>query len=243
MRIHCFQHVPFETPGNIRGWAQRHGHPIRYTHFYRDAPSFDGLDGADLLLVLGGAMNVDEEDRYPWLAAEKAHIRRFVDGGRKVLGICLGSQLIVSALGGRVYAAPEKEIGFFPVHFTDEAARHPWFASFAPAAPVFHWHGDTFDLPPGAVRLASSAACANQAYRIGNHVVGFQFHPEADRETVGDMLRYDGHELAEAGRFIQFPEAVLAQADHCLDRTGPAFLAFLDRFCGSGFTGLKDDQD
>jgi GMP synthase (glutamine-hydrolysing) len=231
MHIHCFQHVPFETPGNIRGWAGRNGHPITYTHFYQPDPSFDGLGDAGLLLILGGAMNADEEDRFAWLVREKEHIRRFAEGGKKVLGICLGSQLIVSALGGRVYAAPEREIGFFPVHFNAEAARHPWFASFATPAPFFHWHGDTFDLPPGAERLAWSEGCANQAFRIGDRVVGIQFHPEADHETLADMLRYDGHELAEAGPFIQSPQTILAQAARHLDRTAPSFLAFLDRFC------------
>jgi GMP synthase (glutamine-hydrolysing) len=234
MHIHCFQHVPFETPGNIRAWAKRHGHTLSYSHFYHPLPSFDGLGDAGLLLVLGGAMNADEEDRFPWLAREKEHIRRFAEAGKKVLGICLGSQLIASALGGRVYAAPEREIGFFPVYFTAEAARHPLFAPFAAPAPFFHWHGDTFDLPPGAERLAWSEGCANQAFRIGNHVVGIQFHPEADAETLSDMLRHDGHELAEAGRFIQSPETILAQAPRHLDRTTQAFLAFLDRFCVEG---------
>lgn len=233
MHIHCFQHVPFETPGNIRGWAQRHGHSMSYTHFYHPHPSFDGLADAGLLLILGGAMNADEEDRFPWLAREKEQIRRFAEAGRKVLGICLGAQLIVSALGGRVYAAPEREIGFFPVHFTPEAARHPWFAPLAVPGPFFHWHGDTFELPPGAERLAGSAGCAQQAFRAGSHVVGFQFHPEADRETLADMLRYDGHELAEAGRFVQSPQAILAQADRCLPQGESAFLAFLDRFCAT----------
>jgi GMP synthase-like glutamine amidotransferase len=92
MHIHCFQHVPFETPGNIWGWAQRNGHSISYTYFYQPNPAFEGLDEAALLLVLGGAMNADEEDRFPWLAQEKEQIRRFTEGGRKVLGICLGSQ-------------------------------------------------------------------------------------------------------------------------------------------------------
>ncbi len=231
MHIHCFQHVPFETPGNIRGWAQRNGHSISYTHFYDPVPSFDGLDGAGLLLILGGAMNVDEEDRFPWLAGEKEHIRRFAEGGKKVLGICLGSQLIVSALGGRVYAAPEREIGFFPVHFTPEAALHPWFAPLTAASSYFHCHGDTFDLPPGAGRLAWSEGCANQAFQVGNHVVGFQFHPEADHKTLTAMLRYDGHELAQAGRFIQSPQTILNQADRCLALSEQSFLAFLDRFC------------
>lgn len=108
MKIHCFQHVAFETPGNILEWAHNHQYSIDYTRFYEELPVFPLIHDIDFLLVLGGCMNVDEEAIYPWLREEKDFIRQAVSAGKKVMGICLGSQLIAHALGSKVYQQAEK---------------------------------------------------------------------------------------------------------------------------------------
>src|SRR5436305_1218026 len=118
MQIHCFQHVAFETPATILEWIDQHDHSINYTYFFEKDHTLPVLEEVDCLLVMGGPMNVDEEEKFPWLKEEKQMIRQAIDAGKKVIGICLGSQLIAAALNKKVYAGKEKEIGFFPVTFT-----------------------------------------------------------------------------------------------------------------------------
>jgi GMP synthase-like glutamine amidotransferase len=231
MIIHCLQHVPYETPGSIALWAAAGGHAITCTHLYEKDIQLPGLHEFDMLLVMGGYMNVDEEEGFPWLAAEKALIRLAVENGKKVLGICLGSQLIVSALGGRVYANAVKEIGFYPVQFTGEALQHPFFSHFQNPYPVFHWHGDTFDLPGSGLLLASTPACHHQAYIIDNRVLGLQFHFEMTEPVIEAMLRHDGHELDETGPYIQTAQVIRQGYGH-LQQNRQDMFTLLDKFAG-----------
>ncbi|SIO54888.1 type 1 glutamine amidotransferase [Chitinophaga niabensis] len=186
MRIHYFQHVTFEGLGYIADWAKAKGHTVTVTKWY-EAPIPPALEDLDMLIVMGGPMGVYEEDLHPWLSTEKEFIRRAIAAGKPVLGICLGSQLIAAALGARVYPNKQKEIGWFPVQFHDGIAPSP--------TTVFHWHGDTFDLPENAIHLAETSACKNQAYRIGDRVVGLQFHFEITPEALEGMITHCGHEL------------------------------------------------
>jgi GMP synthase-like glutamine amidotransferase len=188
---------------------------------------------ADLLLIMGGPMSVDEEERHPWLPLEKQLIREFIDKGGKVLGICLGAQLIASALGSKVYVAPQKEIGFFPVQFTPEAAAGNAFSAFPRELCVFHWHGDTFDLPTGATLMASTAAVQNQAYVISNSVAAFQFHPEATIETIQGMIANDGHELKNPSVSVQSENQLRSVNTKQLDEVKNYFFGFLDQFVGA----------
>lgn len=208
MKIHCFQHVVFENPGSIVEWAHNHQHSINYTRFYERLPVFPLINDVDFLLVLGGSMNVDEEAKYPWLREEKDFIQQAISAGKKVMGICLGSQLIARALGAKVYPQAEKEIGFFPVQFTEEATQHPFFNHFKNPSMVFHWHGDTFHLPAGAALIASSQICKNQLYLAGNNVLGFQFHLEMNETVINEMIQHDGDELHERGKCIQPKEEI-----------------------------------
>ena len=208
MKIHCFQHVAFETPGSIAEWAHHHQHSINYTCFYERLPVFPLINDVDFLLVLGGSMNVDEETKYPWLREEKDFIRQAISAGKKVMGICLGSQLIARALGAKVYPQAEKEIGFFPVQFSKEGMHHPFFNHFKNPYMVFHWHGDTFHLPDGTALIASSQSCKNQLYLAGNNVLGFQFHLEMNETVINEMIQHDGEELNERGKFIQPREEI-----------------------------------
>ncbi|UYQ91617.1 type 1 glutamine amidotransferase [Chitinophaga horti] len=209
MHIHYFQHVPFEGLGCIADWIARKGHQVSATHWYKQETP-PALDAVDWLIVLGGPMGVYDQDRYPWLEVEKNYIRDAVAQGKRVLGICLGAQLVAAALGAKVYPNKEKEIGWFPVHF--EKA-HP-LVDFMPVTEmVFHWHGDTFDLPENAVRFASTPACRNQAFIYGERTVGLQFHFEATATSVDDMIHHGKEELIEA-TYIQRAEEIRAGNGH-----------------------------
>jgi len=229
MKIHCFQHVAFETPGSILEWADIQQYSINYTRFYKELPVFPLINDIDFLLVLGGCMNVDEEAIYPWLREEKDFIREAVSAGKKVLGICLGSQLIAHALGSNVYPQEEKEIGFFSVQFTKEATQHPFFNHFKNPYTVFHWHGDTFNLPADATLIASSDTCKNQAYLVGNNVLGLQFHIEMDEKVINEMISHDGDELNEKGNYIQSKEVIKNGCQYLTQNKNDLF-RLLDKF-------------
>jgi GMP synthase-like glutamine amidotransferase len=198
-RIHCLQHISFEGIGCIADWAAQHAHPLTHTKFYAN-DALPQLTDFDCLLIMGGPMSVHDEDMYSWLKAEKAFIKSAIDAGKKVIGICLGSQLIAAALDAAVYPNAEKEIGWLPIHFSDEAlASFPFLLA---TETVFHWHGDTFDLPNNAIRLAESEVCKNQAYMIRKQVLGLQFHLEVTAESLQQMLHHGADELVET-KYIQ----------------------------------------
>lgn len=208
MKIHCLAHVPFEDAANIGRWAKLRVHSLAYTHFFKDE-SLPPLEWLDMLAIMGGPMNVYEHDRYPWLIAEKTFIRQAIDAGKKVIGVCLGAQLIADVLGGRVAANAHKEIGWHIVTQTPQAAQSKAISALPPEMTVFQWHGDTFSLPPGAVHLASNDVCENQAFQYGDHVLGLQFHLEYSEESIEKMLKYCAHELVEAP-YINTPEQIRA---------------------------------
>jgi GMP synthase-like glutamine amidotransferase len=214
MRIHVLQHVAFEGEANIGVWAREHGFPVTRTRLYA-SETLPPASAIDLLVVMGGPMNIYEEDRYPWLAAEKRFLREIIISGARALGVCLGAQLLADVLGGPVTRNPLKEIGWFPVTLTQDGAASPLFADFPTTFPAFHWHGDTFALPPGTVHAASSAACTNQAFVYDERIVGLQFHLESTAESISRLADHGGDELV-AGPCIQ-PAGALARADHLAD--------------------------
>jgi GMP synthase-like glutamine amidotransferase len=229
MRIHCFQHVGFETPANISEWIETNGHSVDYTRFFEKEFEFPEIDSIDVLLVLGGYMNADDDATFPWLKAEKEFINQAISAAKKVIGICLGSQLIASASGAKVFAAKEKEIGFFPIEFSDEALSDYYFAHFTKFYTVFHWHGDTFKIPDKARRIASTETTENQGFYLDKNVLAFQFHLEMNEEVIEEMLLQDGKELAEKGRFIQDIETVRRGFHHLKQNKADLFL-LLDKF-------------
>lgn len=185
MRILVFQHLPVEHPGVFRDfWAD--GGDEWVTVELDAGDPIPPLDGFDLLAVMGGPMDVWEEDLHPWLAAEKAAIATWVrDLGRPYLGLCLGHQLLAAALGGTVGPMAAPEVGFTHVNLTGQGVADPLLAGFAPRFEVFQWHGaEIKTLPRGMVVLASNAACPVQAVRWGRHAYGFQYHVEITDRTV-----------------------------------------------------------
>lgn len=208
MIIHCFQHVPFETPATILEWIDKHKYSISYTYFFEKDFLLPALKDFDCLLVMGGPLNVDEEEKFPWLKQEKQMIKQAIDAGKKVMGICLGSQLIAAALNKKVYQAREKEIGFFPVTFINEALQHQVFNHFLKTYTVFHWHGNTFDLPDNAQLIASTDVCANQAFIIANQVLALQFHIEMNETIIEKLISNCAAELEEKGNYIQSAEEI-----------------------------------
>ena len=206
MKILCLQHVPFEGPGSVRAWARRRGHEM--TRVLSSDGALPKPDSFDWLLVMGGPMGVHDTREHPWLEAEKRFLWSALDAGRRVLGICLGAQLLAEALGAQVKRAGNREIGWFPVLRTPQAAEHPLGRALPGTFAAFHWHGETFDLPPGAAQLARTEGCEQQAFAFGDQVAGLQFHLEFSGDTVQDLLRHCPADLAP-GPYVQTPEAML----------------------------------
>lgn len=228
MRAHYFQHVPFEGPGGIEPWLESHGYYLTGTRFF-ESTDLPDPGAIDLLVIMGGPMSVNDEEGFPWLASEKNFVREFIETGKPVLGICLGAQLIANAMGADVFPNHEKEIGWFPVDAV--ASGEGSVFGFPPSATVFHWHGETFDLPPGAIRLARSAGCENQAFQLGKGVIGLQFHVETTPQSAREMVAHGRDELVPS-RYVQTEAAILsASPDHykSLNDLMGSILAFLRR--------------
>jgi len=210
MRIHSLQHVPFEDLANIEWWAKEKGHGVSRTLLFKAEP-LPSLAQLDWLIILGGPMNIYEEDKYPWLAQEKKFIAQAIVQKKIVLGICLGAQLIADVLGGKVYKNKHKEIGWFPVSLTPECPQSCFFKFWPQRFMAFHWHGDTFEIPPGALRIAESEGCASQAFEYRDRVVGMQFHLESSLSSIQRLIENCGDEIVE-GPYIQRPENMLDQS-------------------------------
>jgi GMP synthase-like glutamine amidotransferase len=189
VKVLAFRHVPFESLGRIAPLLDQRGIACDYADLYQEGAQMPDCASYAGLIFLGGPMSAN--DPLPFLDRERAILARSVDAGQPLLGICLGSQLIAGVLGAGVHRNREKEIGWFDIHFTPAAADDPLFAGIPGPESVFHWHGDTWDLPAGATLLASSQACANQAFRAGDNIYGLQFHLEVTPAMIADWQVQD----------------------------------------------------
>lgn len=210
-RIHWLQHVPFEGLGYIAPWAQRRGHSLSLTRMH-EGETLPTADDFDWLVVMGGPMGVYEADRHPHLNAEIVLIEAAIAAGKRVLGICLGAQLIAAALGARVYASGQREIGWFPIQ-AEPTTGSPFAADLPAPRTVFHWHGDTFDLPTGAQHIARSAHFEQQAFNYGARVLAVQCHPEMDPSGVAALADAFGERL-RPGPSVQSAAAMRARSAH-----------------------------
>ncbi|MBN2580421.1 MAG: gamma-glutamyl-gamma-aminobutyrate hydrolase family protein [Pirellulales bacterium] len=182
------RHVVHEPAGTLEDALKRAGIYYHYLDLFDHLPErldFERLSG---MVVMGGPMNVDQIDKYPFLAAEVPWIQEVLARHLPLLGICLGSQLLAKACGAKVYPNRLKEIGWYPLELTTAGIADPLFRDGDPRPTVFQWHGDTFELPRGAVHLAQSPQCRHQAFRVGQNAYGLQFHLEMTAEMIDDWL-------------------------------------------------------
>lgn len=226
MRVHCIQHVPFEGLGSIGPWLDARGATVSVSRLFdgdvlADSPDFEWL------IVLGGPMSVNDVSAHPWLEDEKAFVAEAVASDKVVLGVCLGAQLIASSLGSEVVPARAAEIGWFPVEPVDPTAADGLAAPFAKPLEVFHWHEETFGLPTGARRLARSEACENQAFALGDRVLGLQFHLEMTLAGAKELIEACRHAL-RPGDWIH-TEREMLEDDRRFDRINRVMADVLER--------------
>ncbi|CDG83172.1 glutamine amidotransferase [Janthinobacterium agaricidamnosum] len=193
----AIRHVHFEDLGTLEPLLQELGYHITYADAVQDELSAVDAVAPDLLVLLGGPIGAFDEEQHPFLLAELDLLRRRVASGKPLLGICLGAQLMARVLGAKVYPMGVQEIGFSSLALTDAGRQSP-LAALA-TVPVLHWHGDQFDIPPGALRLAGTSIGPNQAFSMGPKLLGLQFHLEADARRLDSWLVGHAGELAQAG--------------------------------------------
>lgn len=209
MKLHFLQHVWFEDLAYIKTWAKHKDIAISGTAFFANE-QLPPIHDFDWLVIVGGPMGVYDEKQYPWLVEEKKFIEEAIAAGKTVLGICLGAQLLANVLGARVYKGRYKEIGWFDVSKTAEASESKIFTNLPDTLKAFQWHGDTFELPTGARRLAQSNPCPNQAFELNGRVLGLQFHLESTPESIDKLIKNCSKELIE-GKYIQNASQITAQ--------------------------------
>jgi GMP synthase (glutamine-hydrolysing) len=224
------RHVAFEDLGLLAPLLAERGFSVRYLEAGVDDMGSTSLVAPDLLVILGGPIGVYEEDQYPFLREELIAITGRMEAGRPTLGVCLGAQLMAKARGAKVAPGPQKEIGWAQLTLTD-SGRASLLGAFA-TTPVLHWHGDNFELPANAVRLASTSACPNQAFSIGKNLLGLQFHIEVDPARIEQWLIGHTVELGKAGidpRDLRRQAATLGPAT--AEKGRAALAAWLESAC------------
>ncbi|MES1223187.1 MAG: type 1 glutamine amidotransferase [Bacteroidota bacterium] len=225
MHIHFIQHVSFEYPGSIIRWAEENNHTTSFTKVF-EQPVFPGTNQFDMLIIMGGPMGVYEEDKFPWITEEKKFIHAAITANKKVLGICLGSQLIANVLGSKVYTHTLKEIGWWPV---SKATVHPLTESLPDEFISFHLHGDTFDLPEGAIQLFKTKGCEQQGFVYKNNVAAIQFHPEIENELLQSMIEHEKETFIRS-TYIQTEKEIQALATEQLSHQPAYIKAILESF-------------
>lgn len=224
------QHVPHETLGTLELALAESGLRWRYLELFQQVPRELPLAEACGLIVLGGPMNVDQTETFPYLTREPTWIRQALDARLPVLGVCLGSQLLAKALGAEVRPNRVKEIGWYPLELLPAAADDPLFAGFSAEQTVFQWHGDTFDLPEGATHLARNTECENQAFRFGKSAWGLQFHIEVTGAMVHRWLDEPENRREVEGLDYIDPEEIRSRLFEALPRMDALGRDVLSRF-------------
>ncbi len=232
MKIHILQHVPFENPGTILDWARERKNLVSFTQLFQQERLPDPEE-FDLLVVMGGPMSLSDTKKFPWLVQEKAFLKKTLASGKKMLGICLGAQLLAETLGANVFPNSQKEIGWFPIRKNDATDHEILKLYKKETLPAFHWHGDTFDLPKEAVPFFSSEATKNQAFVWNNRVFALQFHWEVKPENVHLLLENSAADLTD-GPFVQQPEEMMANKSLFVE-TRKNLFRFLDFVVSSDY--------
>lgn len=228
MHIHYLMHHPDEGLGIINQWILNKGYSTSVTRLYEKSFVLPQIQEFDALVIMGGPQSVYEEDKFEWLKVEKHFIDLCVKADKKILGICFGAQLLAEILGGRVYPNTQKEIGWFDISLTTELKS--MLGEIDDHIKVFHWHGDTFTLPEGAVRLASSPVTVNQGFIYNNNIIALQFHFEVDEKAIKGMNSAFDHELVKA-EYVQTDVEIKSQI-HLVEGNNNLMYKLLDFFIG-----------
>ena len=232
-RLMVLQHVAAEPLGTLHARIRARGHRIRFHNFERDPHAQPTVDRYQGLIVLGGPMNVDEQHRHPHLKTELLAIEAALRQDKPVLGICLGAQLLAHVLGAPVVPHGHHEIGWYELETTDEGRHDAVTGTLGERAPVFQWHGRTYGLPTGAVQLARTATCEQQAFRFGETAYGFQFHLEADTKMIERWLRTPAYR-------DELTSASLPQDAAGIRAATPSHMAAMQPLAETVFNGFLD---
>lgn len=224
--IHTLMHVPYEGLGCIENWTKIKNYQVSYTKFYEDI-TFPDISDIDMLIIMGGPMSVYEELQFPWLIQEKTFIKSVIEAGKTVLGICLGSQLLAEVLGAKVYPNHVKEIGWFDIQKTYSGKSNSILSDVDEQFKVFHWHGDTYDIPPHCEHLFQTPNCRNQAFLYNNKVLGLQFHFEVTESTLTGMVENGKNELKKS-ETVQSAEEILSTTGY-INNNNKMMYSILDR--------------
>ncbi len=222
-------HVPFEGPGVITNWVEENGHELHYTRFYEEDP-LPEPGSVDFLIIMGGTMNVFDYHIHPWMQDEIEWVAAYIKSGKPVLGICLGAQIVATVLGSEVYPGTEKEIGWHNIRFLPCLGNYRICDNLPDTRRVFHWHGDTFQIPEGAFRIAESHLFPNQGFIYDGRVIAFQFHLEVTPVNVKELIENCRDELVP-GPFIQTEKELLDKARFTNENQHLLF-RFLDYLAG-----------
>eukprot|EP01012_Entosiphon_sulcatum_P065215 TRINITY_DN94104_c0_g1_i1.p1 TRINITY_DN94104_c0_g1~~TRINITY_DN94104_c0_g1_i1.p1 ORF type:complete len:423 (-),score=52.31 TRINITY_DN94104_c0_g1_i1:29-1261(-) len=230
LRVHVLQHERHEGLGTIAKWCRIHHCSITTTYMYSSTYTLPPLETFDWLVILGGNMSVQDTERHPWIQAELAFIRSAVSQEKVIIAICLGAQLLATALGASVQTAPHKEIGWFPVWFQPESRSPELFPFLPEQLTVLHWHEETFTLPFGTTRLAASAGCENQGF-ISSRFLGLQFHLEWDEEIISKVVSdEDMQDAVTNGPYVQSISTILKGKEPFLEACEEVLFSLLDKF-------------
>ncbi len=227
MKIHVLQHSSINTLGTIEEYIEIKNHQFESTRFY-ETKNPPKIDSFDLLIIMGGPIGVYDYKENPWLRDEKEFIKQAIEAGKPTLGICLGAQLLADFLGARVYENRYIEMGWFPVGTSGGENKSGFLEGLPEEITVFHWHGETFDLPAGAVHLFESEGCKNQGFIHNGRVIALQFHPEINEERIQSLIEIFGNGMAN-GPFVQKKQEILGQQEYLAGTKEFMFLV-LDKF-------------
>ena len=233
MRVLVLRHVPHEHLGTLIHSLERNGIEYEYANFYHNPATGIFTGDIDGLIILGGPMNVYETNKYPFLKKEDELIKEAMDKNLPILGVCLGSQLIAKAVGAKVFKNKVKEIGWYPLNISREASSDKLFRHFNPEETVFQWHGDTFEIPDGAVHLAESPLCMNQAFRYKSNVYGLQFHLEVTPQMIWEWLEVPENKMEiDSLEGTIDPQHIRSQTPRFINRLNRLAENVFNEFCG-----------
>lgn len=235
MRVLILQHSPAAGPGRISQWLLERATAVHICHLYAQA-RIPRLDSFDLLIALGGPMSVHDEPQIPWLGAEKRLIRKALSAGKRVLGIGLGGQLLAQALGAEVHTSASREIGWWPVEKYPHAQGSPLGLALPERLMAFHWHGESFELPKGALPLYRSAACANQGFIWQERAIALQCLMQSDWHSIEALLQARPKAWLNAEHqarpdTVEDDQAIRAGIPHC-SGLAPTLFRLLDYLSG-----------